>query len=121
MMKKIFNAVLFAVMLILGGCDEEKVSNRIYMFSQPGCSHCEHAHAYITRYYKGYDIKEINIREGNNMAYLIRYAQKFNVPMQTLGTPFIVMHDNYIMGWGTEQQKQFNRNIKNFSKLPSKN
>ncbi len=113
-MKKIFSTLLFATMLMLGGCNEEKVSNRVYMFSQPGCGHCEHAHAYITRYYKGYDIQEINIREGNNLTYLMRYAQKFNIQAPALGTPFIVLGDNYVMGWGTEQQKQFNRYIKNF-------
>lgn len=113
-MKKIFGAVLFVAMLMLGGCNEEKNSNQVYMFSQPGCGHCEHAQAYIARYYKGYNIKEVNIREGNNMAYLMRYAQKFNIPTQTLGTPLFVMGENYVMGWGTEQQKQFNRYIKDF-------
>lgn len=113
-MRKLICALLCVATFILNGCDEEKIPDSIYVFSQPGCGHCEHAHAYMVRHYKNYDIKEVNIREGNNMSYLLRYAKKFNVPPQTLGTPFIVMGENYVMGWGTEQQKQFNRLIKNF-------
>lgn len=111
-MKKLICALLCAAVFGLGGCDEEKTANSIYVFSQPGCGHCEHAHAYMERYYKDYDIKEINIRKGNNISHLMRYARKFNVPTETLGTPFIVMGEHYIMGWGTEQQKQFNRQAK---------
>ncbi len=114
-MKRIFTALMLAVTLFLGGCNEEKTpANRIYVFSQSGCGHCDHARAYMERYYQGYDIKELNIREGNNIGYLQRSARRFKVPADTLGTPFIVMGDHYIMGWGTEQQKQFNRYAKEF-------
>ena len=34
---------------------------------------------------------------------------------QNLGTPLITMGDNYVMGWGTEQQRDFNRYVKNFT------
>lgn len=114
-MKKLICALLVAVTFALGGCNDEKSTNSIYVFSQPGCGHCEHAHAYMERYYKNYNIKEINIREGSNMSYLMRYARKFNVPAETLGTPFIVLGDHYIMGWGAEQQKQFNRYAKAYA------
>lgn len=114
-MKRLLRGMLFVVMVMLSGCNEEQnATNRIYVFSQPGCGHCEHAKSYMSRYYQGYDIKEMNIREGNNMGYLQRYARKFKVPAETLGTPFIVMGDNYIMGWGENQQKQFNRYAKAF-------
>ena len=114
-MKKILMALFFVTAITLGGC-QEKVSktNRIYVFSQPGCSHCEHAKNYMDRYYKGYDIKDMNIREGNNMGYMLRYARKYKIPEQTLGTPLIIMGDNYIMGWGDDQQRKFNRYAKNF-------
>lgn len=114
-MKRLLSALMLVVLVMLGGCNDEKtVTNRIYVFSQPGCGHCEHARSYMERYYQGYDIKELNIREGNNMGYLQRSARKFKVPAETLGTPFIVMGDNYVMGWGSEQQRQFNRYAKNF-------
>lgn len=114
-MKRIFTALMLVAALFLGGCDEEKTTtNRIYVFSQPGCGHCEHARIYMLRYYQNYDIKELNIREGNNMGYLQRSARRFNVPASSLGTPFIVMGEHYIMGWGAEQQKQFNRYAKAF-------
>lgn len=114
-MKRIFLSLLLALTCFISACNEEKNTNRIYVFSQPGCGHCEHAKTYMERYYKNYDIKDMNIREGSNMDYLMRYARKFKVPAQSLGTPFIVMGDNYIMGWGTEQQKKFNVLAKNFS------
>lgn len=114
-MKRILSVLMLVTIVLLGGCTEEQTSeNRIYVFSQPGCGHCQNAHAYMASYYKEYDIKELNIREGNNMAHLLRTARRFKVPTETLGTPFIVMGDHYIMGWGAEQQKDFNRHAKNF-------
>lgn len=113
-MKRLFTALMLVVTLFLSGCKEETNTNRIYVFSQPGCGHCEHARAYMERYYRNYDIKDLNIREGDNMNYLLRYARKFKVSERTLGTPFIVMGENYIMGWGAQQQKDFNRYAKNF-------
>ena len=113
-MKRIFTVLALAATMALGACKEETAANRIYVFSQPGCPHCEHAEEYISRYYRNYDIERLNIREGNNMGYLLRYAKKFKVFEQSLGTPFIVMGDKYIMGWGNQQVKDFNRYAKNF-------
>ena len=118
-MKRLMTILVLAVVVVLGGCKDNvsETSNRIYVFSQPGCIHCEHAREYINRYYRNYDVKEMNIREGNNMGYLVRYAKKFKVPEQTLGTPFIVMGDHYVMGWGNQQSKDFNRYAKAFKPL----
>jgi len=114
-MKKSLVAIILIVAAFLSSCQEKKSTNRIYVFSQPGCMHCEHAKSYMDRYYADYDIKDMNIREGNNMGYMLRYARKYKVPEQDLGTPFIVMGNNYVMGWGDDQQKQFNRYVKDFS------
>lgn len=114
-MKRILLSLFLAITCFLTACQEETKTNRIYVFSQPGCGHCVHAKAYMDRYYKNYDIKDLNIREGKNMSYLLRYARKFKVPAQSLGTPFIILGDNYIMGWGVEQQRKFNVLAKNFS------
>ena len=113
-MKRIFSLFFLSMILFLSACNEKVNINRIYVFSQPGCSHCISASAYLSRYYKNYDIKEINIREGANMNYMLRYAKKFKINQQLLGTPFIIMGDKYIMGWGQKQIKEFNQNIKNF-------
>ena len=116
-MKKILSLCLLVVGLFLGGCDEKVNTNRVYVFSQPGCGHCVNAHNYMDRYYKDYDIKELNIREGSNMNYMLRYARKFKVSEQRLGTPFIIIGNNYIMGWGNEQIKEFNKLMKNFTPI----
>lgn len=113
-MKRIFTILFVGLSLFLSACNEKVNTNRIYVFSQPGCGHCVNAHEYMSRYYKNYDIKEINIREGANMNYMLRYAKKFKINQQLLGTPFIIMGDKYIMGWGQKQIKEFNQNIKNF-------
>ena len=113
-MKKVLMALMLAVMVVLGGCHEKRTTNRIYVFSQPGCMHCDHARSYMQRYYRNYDIRELNVHEGNNMSYLLRFARKYRIPEQTLGTPLIVMGNNYVMGWGEEQQRQFNRYARNF-------
>ena len=114
-MKKIFMSILMCLTVMLSGCQEKTNTNRIYVFSQPGCQHCEHAMAYLSRYYKDYDIKEMNIREGSNMSYMLRYARKYKISEANLGTPLIIMGDNYVMGWGSEQMKEFNRYAKDFS------
>ena len=121
-MKRLFTVLMLCATLALGGCKDSTSpqANRIYVFSQPGCGHCEHAREYMARYYRGYDIKELNIREGNNMGYLMRYAKKFKIPEQTLGTPFIVMGDHYVLGLGEQQVKDFNRYAKNFKPAAKK-
>ena len=114
-MKKILISFFFALTTLLCACNSEQTTtNRIYVFSQPGCIHCEHAKEYMSRYYKNYDIKDMNIREGNNMGYMLRYARKYKISEQDLGTPLIIMGDNYVMGWGDEQQKAFNRYARSF-------
>lgn len=114
MIKKALAVLAVIGTFMLSACEEEKTTNRIYVFSQPGCIHCEHARAYMQRYYKNYDIKELNIHEGSNMSYMVRYARRFKVPESSLGTPFIVMGNRYVMGWGGEQIKNFNRYAKSF-------
>ena len=113
-MKRLFAVVIMGLCFLTTSCKEESSTNRIYVFSQPGCGHCINAHEYMERYYKNYDIKELNIREGSNMSHMLRYARKFKVPEQTLGTPFIILGDNYVMGWGNEQIKEFNKYMKSF-------
>lgn len=121
-MKKTVISMLIAVSFILGGCQEKRAQNNsIYVFSQAGCGHCEHARSYMQRYYSNYDIKELNIHKGGNMNYLLKFAHKYKIPEQSLGTPLIAMGNNYVMGWGNEQMKQFNRYIKNFKpKTPAR-
>jgi len=116
-MKRIVASVILVLTMSLGGCQEKTANNQIYVFSQPGCIHCEHARSYMQRYYQGYAIKEMNIHEGNNMSQLLRYAKKYHIAQQDLGTPLIAMGDNYIMGWGDEQQKKFNRYAKDFKPI----
>ena len=113
-MKRLFALFLICMSFILSSCNDETTTNRVYVFSQPGCGHCINAHEYMTRYYENYDIKELNIREGSNMDYMMRYARRFKVPTHSLGTPFIILGDNYIMGWGDEQIKKFNKEMKAF-------
>lgn len=113
---KYLKLILCVVIMFISSCKEDS-SNTIYVFSQPGCGHCINAHNYMQRYYKNYDIKEINIHEGNNMNKLYSYAKKHKIPNQKLGTPLIIMGNEYILGWGNEQTKAFNRNIKKYKPI----
>ncbi len=121
-MKKTIYKLMMICMLILSGCTTENNnnSNTIYVFSQPGCGHCIDAHNYFTTYYKNYDIQELNVREANNYSKMMNYAKKFKIPQNSLGTPFIVFQDEYIMGWGNEQIKKFNKLIKNTTEKTTK-
>ena len=113
-MKRIFSLFFLSLTLLLSACNEKTYTNRIYVFSQPGCGHCISAHNYLQRYYRDYDIKELNIRVDSNAGYMIRFARKFKIKDQELGTPFIVLGNNYVMGWGEEQIKAFNKYAKDF-------
>ena len=113
-MKHLFRTLIFIATIMLSACNENMEKDQIYVFSQPGCGHCVNAHEYMERYYKDYNIKEINIREGTNVNQLMKYANKFKVSQNSLGTPFIVIGDKYIMGWGNDQVKEFNRLAKEF-------
>lgn len=112
-MRYITKLMLCVMLLFMSACKENN-ANTIYVFSQPGCGHCVNAHNYMQRYYKNYDIKEINIHQANNMNKMLSYATKFKISKNKLGTPLIVMGDKYILGWGEEQTKAFNRNIKKY-------
>lgn len=111
-MKHILMSILMVTTIFLFANKLEAKTDEIYVFSQPGCGHCDNARLYMQRYYKDYPIKEINIRQGNNMGLLLGYAKKFNVPQNELGTPFIVLDNEYVMGWGEEQIKKFNKYAK---------
>ena len=113
-MKRILALFFICFAFFLSGCEDESFTNRVYVFSQPGCGHCINAHEYMSRYCKDYDIKELNIREGSNMVYMMRYAKRFKINNDSLGTPFIVLGDNYVMGWGKDQIKEFNKYMKDF-------
>ena len=114
-MKHLLTTLMFIATIMLSACNDSSSKNTIYVFSQPGCGHCINAHDYMERYYKDYNIKEVNIREGANINHLMKYAKKFKVSQNSLGTPFIGIGDKYIMGWGNEQVKEFNRLAKEFN------
>ena len=62
-----------------------------------------------------YDLDIIHVHSPVSLgATAIKYAKKYHIPGESLGTPLIVMGNHYVMGWGEEQQRQFNRYARNF-------
>ena len=112
-MHKFAKLLVLFLMFFVTSCDtQERSGNAVYFFTQPGCIHCEHARDYINRYYPKHNIKELNVREQQNMGLLMHSVKKMKINSDSIGTPFIVIGDHYVMGWGNEQVKQFNQYIR---------
>ena len=90
---------------------------KIYFFSKRGCPYCKDANKYIEKNYKdkiNMEILSINDKENANL--LIKTALKFGLDTRSLGVPFFVLNDKYILGWSEEKQKEFDE----FAKLAPK-
>lgn len=108
MKKWIFLFVFSLSVLTLFGCDkkEEFKENTVYMFWQPGCSHCHHAIDFFKS--EGSDIKiemfDVSKEEGNRK--LLIAMKLFNLGNQ-IGTPLFIMNGKHVMGWSEKIEGSF--------------
>ena len=117
-MKKFLLTVLTGILLITGitACSEkDNMNSDIVIFSQKGCPHCVHAMAFINgelkKTFPDISVAEYDINENrHNYELFAHTARRFQLG-DRIGTPLIVVGDNYIMGWTTENQNKLTQFI----------
>ena len=88
--------------------------NEVYIFTQKTCPHCWAAEDYLKEKYPSADFKFKDLSDDNNRALFFACGEKFGLNKMAMGTPLFCMGDHYIMGWGTEEQEQFDLYVKEF-------
>ena len=88
----------------------EDGKSAILYFYFPGCPYCKDTEDFLDVLelkYKKIAIKKINIKESNkNMELANFYALSLMGEEKLLGVPFIVMGNEYILGWGENKQEE---------------
>ena len=122
-MKKFFKVLMFAGILMIGACQQEKQTaasleeisdSEIYFFYQTTCPHCHHAADYIKQKYPNLKMQNLDVRVRQNFDLFLKCAQKFNLPNDSLGTPLICMGNHYIMGWSSADANKFDIYVRRF-------
>lgn len=106
-----FNIILICILLFIfifskkvtesNNKDLNTDINEIKIFVQDGCPHCIELEEYL----KTIDVSKYNIKfynlsnERKNYNLLIRYVNKHNVPITSVGTPFISYKNSYLVGF----------------------
>ena len=106
--------VSFCVSYFTGFSSKLIDDNHIYFFEQSTCPHCHHAKAYIQKTYPNVAIQYMDVQKPENQKSFFACADKFYLDQTKLGTPLICMGQNVVLGWGEDQQKQFDEYVKIF-------
>ncbi len=128
MIKKITFICLLFVIIVLGlffvknrktETIEQLDNNKIYFFSQYGCPHCNDALDFIAKNFDNVDnFKIIDINANRkNFELFIKYAEKYNLDKNSLGTPLICIGDKYFLGWNSTYEKDFIKYANEFLKI----
>lgn len=115
-MKKIYMFMVLGGLFVplLSACNKEETNkldpNKVYFFYQSTCPHCHHALEYINHSAPEVRLEMISVDGANNDLF-IQCVEKFNLPMDSIGTPLICMGDNYLMGWSPEYEVKFDEYV----------
>lgn len=99
----------------INAAKQEKSSinyNEIHYFYQTNCFYCKLAVEYINSNIPNTKMKMVNINNKENIDLFLRFAKKHNLDKNNLGTPFISVGENYIMGWDDESGDNLKEYIK---------
>ena len=124
-MKKLFPLII--VVIIMTGVAFGILSKRatalnkiddaqIYFFYQERCPHCHHARDYIKEKYPRLAVEYRDIAVQKNLSDFYKYAKKFNLKDEELGTPLICMGKHVILGWNDKEKTNFDTYVKPFLK-----
>ena len=118
-MKK-FYAIIGAFVLIVSGrvwagVDDVLPAHEIVVFTQATCSHCWSAKDYVKEHYPDLTVQWRDISDEKNWKLMLVCASKFKIDKNRLGTPLFCMGQNYILGWGRSERKEFDEYVKDFN------
>lgn len=117
-MKKII-VFFFLVVFLLGSKVFAEMTgllspDEIYVFTLETCPHCIEAKKYIRTKYPELNVHWLEISKPENWRFFIACAAKFRLDQSNIGTPLFCMGNNYIMGWGRFERKQFEEYVEEF-------
>lgn len=118
-MKCFKKILLVALVAVTAACSNDAnviKDNEIYLFYQNSCPHCHDAFQFFDSQMPDVKMNRVNVANREGWDLLLKCADKFNLDKNRLGTPLICMGNHYILGWGTDKQRQFLTYYKRFQK-----
>lgn len=102
-LKKFFLLLVTGICLLsLMACQKEEFrSDTIYLFWQPGCSHCHHAINFFNNELSTVRVEMIDVSKKEGYEKLMRAIKKFKLGNE-IATPLFVVKDKTVMGWSNE-------------------
>jgi len=115
MLRKLLTGLFSISILFLASCKDDNSlqylsKNEIYFFYQETCPHCHTAAQYIKEKYPDLKVKGLDIKMPGNMKLFQQAVKDYKITTAA-GTPLIGMGDKYIMGWGDEEVKAFDKYV----------
>ena len=87
--------------------------DKVYLFTKKGCPFCTQAISYIKKNHPDFQIEILDILDSKvHRDMAIACANRFNIPLNQLGTPLICMPDDVMLGWGSGAAKHFDDYVK---------
>ena len=80
--------------------------HEVYFFYQTACSHCHMAAKYIKDKHPWLKVKALDVSMPGNMRLLQEAAKTYKIG-DAIGTPLICFGENFIMGWGSDEERKF--------------
>ena len=117
MFKKVFCliAVIFCL-LGLSACQKKEFrDDTIYLFWQPGCSHCHHAIDFFNNDLSSVRIEMLDISKEEGYQKLLKAVKQYNLGTQ-IATPLFVVGDKHFMGWSDDLAEEFKKMAPYFQK-----
>ncbi|MBO7243756.1 MAG: hypothetical protein J6V53_00545 [Alphaproteobacteria bacterium] len=96
-----FTLVIFCFLSLMACQKKEFRSDTIYLFWQPGCSHCHHAIEYFNNEMPTVRVEMIDISKEDGYKKLIKAVQLYNLGNQ-IATPLFIVKDKHFVGWSNE-------------------
>ena len=117
MFKKVF-CLIMVVFCLLGvsACQKKEFrDDTIYLFWQPGCSHCHHAIDFFNNNLSSVRVEMIDISKEDGHQKLLKAVKQYNLGTQ-IATPLFIVKDNHFMGWADELAEEFTKMAPYFQK-----
>lgn len=110
--KSILIFALFIIFIFNLGHLYLKVDNRnvefdgVNVFVQDGCIHCKNLEKYIDNLENKneYDFKFYDITTQYGFSILTKFLQKNNINLSQIGTPIVIVNDNYMIGFDESKE-----------------
>lgn len=88
----------------------------VLFFTKNMCPYCNHAAAYLSTQYPDVSVSFIDIETSDGWERFLETVDALQLNTQRLGTPLIVVGQQYILGWSPDEEKKLDDLLKSFLK-----